>query len=234
MPTEEEVTDLVYANRILAMQGVLDGFGHVSARQLDDPRRFLMSRSLAPALVQRPDIQAYDLDGVPLADDGRAPYLERFIHSAIYAARPDVGAIVHSHSQSLIPFGVTRTPLRPIHHMCGFLGCGSAHFDIRDRAGATDMLVRTAELGRQLAECLGPGSLVLMRGHGSTVVGPSLRHAVYRAVYAEMNARLQLQSQQLGEITFLSEEEAALAEQANASQLARPWALWRDAVGNIG
>jgi len=227
------VEKLVLANRILYRYGVVDGFGHVSVRHDGSPGHFLLSRNMAPALVRREDIVTYDLDGTALDADGRRVYLERFIHAEIYRARPDVNAVVHSHSPSVIPFGVTGQALRPVFHMSGFLGEGSALFEIRDVAGDTDMLISNNALGVALANSLGSRSLVLMRGHGSTTVGASLEQAVYRALYAEVNARLQIQAKSLGEITYLNAQEAAKAAAVNDTQLPRVWELWRQEIGEI-
>jgi ribulose-5-phosphate 4-epimerase/fuculose-1-phosphate aldolase len=227
-PDPELIEDLVIANHILFREGVVDGFGHVSARHDRDPSRFLLARSIAPATVTVDDIMEFDLEGTAVDPKGRRPYLERFIHSEIYRTRPDVLAIVHSHSPAVIPFGVTGTQLRPISHMSGFLGTSTPIFDIRDAGGpATDMLIRNADLGAALATTLGSASFALMRGHGSVVVATSIKQVVYRAVYAEMNAHLQLEAMRLGKITFLNEAEAANADQANNGNLDRPWALWK-------
>lgn len=219
--------ELVLASHILAKRQVVDGFGHVSARDPDDAGAFLISRSLAPALVGDADLMLVDLDGVPI-DDARTPFLERFIHAAIYRARPDVMAVAHSHSPSVIPFGmVPEAPLRPTFHMCGFLGGGAPVFEIRDHAGAaSDLLIRSAGLGAALAEILGEGTTVLMRGHGATVVGASLRQAVFHAVYLEINARVQLQAAALGPAIFLNVAEAASAAATNDGQIDRAWDLW--------
>ena len=227
------IDKLVLANRILYDQGVVDAFGHVSVRHDQSPVHFLLARNMAPALVRRDDIVTFDLDGAALDANGRRVYLERFIHGEIYRARPDVHAVVHSHSPSVIPFGVTRQPLRPVFHMSGFLGQGTALFDIRDTAGDTDMLVSNAALGKALAASLGARSTVLMRGHGSTVVGSSIEQTIYRAIYAEVNARLQMQAIGLGEVTYLNEQEAAKAMATNDTQLARVWELWSKRVGPI-
>ena len=223
------VADLVAANHILADQGVVDGFGHASVRIEPGGGRFLLSRSMAPALVEPDDIVTYDLDGNGLNAEGRPGYLERFIHSEIYRSRPDVIAIVHSHSPSVLPFGVARTRLRPVYHMAGFLSHISV-FEIRDDFGpSTDMLVSNGRMGASLAKALGCNCVTLMRGHGSVVVGRSLREAVYRAVYTEINARVQTQAQALeGPIEFLTDEEAAAATQTNSAQLGRCWTLWAD------
>jgi HCOMODA/2-hydroxy-3-carboxy-muconic semialdehyde decarboxylase len=227
------VEKVAVANRILYRIGVVDGFGHVSARHDRSPQHFLLARNMAPALVKREDILVFDLDGNALDAEGKRVYLERFIHGEIYRARPDVQAVVHSHSPNVIPFGVTAQQLQPVFHMSGFLGEGSALFDIRDIAGDTNMLVSSGTLGAALAACLGARSTVLMRGHGSTVVGVSVEQAVYRAYYAEVNARLQMQAKMLGEARYLSPQEAAKAAAANDTQLARVWELWRQEIGPI-
>jgi len=227
------IDKLVLANRILYRQGVVDGFGHVSVRHDRSADHFLLARNMAPGLVRREDIVTFDLDGAPLDAAGRRVYLERFIHAEIYRARPDVQSVVHSHSPNVIPFGVTGTSLQPVFHMSGFLAEGSALFEIRDVAGDTDMLISNASLGVALAAALGSRSTVLMRGHGSTVVGASLEQAVYRAIYAEVNARLQTQARQLGEVTYLNANEAAKAAATNDTQLPRVWDLWTREIGAI-
>ena len=225
-PDPDLVQQLVDANHILFNEGVLDGFGHVSARHDKDPGRFLLSRNLAPALVTADDLQEYDLESS--TRDTRRAYLERFIHGEIYRARPDVMAVVHSHSPAIIPFGVTGERLRPVFHMCGFLGGSAPVFEIRDAGGLeTNMLIRTRELGAALAKTLGDRPFALMRGHGSVAVGPSVKHVVYRAIYAEINARLQQDAMRMGEVTYLNEAEAANADAANMTVLDRPWELWK-------
>jgi len=222
------INDLVSANHILYREGVVDGFGHVSVRHAEDPERFLLARSLAPANVRAGDIMEFGLDGEPLDARGRKPYLERYIHSEIYRARPDVIAVVHSHSPSLIPFGVTGTALKPVYHMSGFLGSSTPIFEIREAGGpATDMLIRDRELGAALAKDLGTAAFALMRGHGSVAVGITLKQVVYRAIYAEINARLQAQAMRLGNVTYLNEAEAAGASRTNDAVLDRPWELWK-------
>ena len=221
------VEDLVAASRVLAMHEVLDAYGHVSARSDKRPDRFLMSRSLAPALVTAADLMELDLDSEP-PKDKRKGFLERYIHGEIYRARPDVMAVVHSHSASVIPFGVTRTKLRPVYHMGSFLWSGTPIFEIRKVKEKNDLLIRDRPLGRALAESLGPCTCVLMRGHGMTVVGGSVPEAVFRSIYTEMNARLQIQASRLeGPIEFLSEDEGRLSEATNRGTLERPWELWK-------
>jgi len=222
------IDDLVAANRILAGLGVVDGFGHVSVRHPDRADRYLLSRSLAPELVTRDDIMTFDLASTPQDGNARAPYLERFIHGEVYARRPDVQAIVHSHSPAVVPFAASSVPLRPIYHMSGFLGAGARVFEIRARFGTTDMLVRDGAQGAALAEALGADAIVLMRGHGFCTVGDSIPVAVYRAVYTQSNAALQQQAIALrGEVTYLEPEEATLADATNRRVISRPWDLWR-------
>lgn len=221
------VEKLATANRILFDQGVVDGFGHISVRHDKSPEHFLLSCNRAPGLVRPEDILSYDMNGDLAVPSDKRSYLERFIHSEIYRVRPDVVSVVHSHSPSVIPFGVTGQRLRPVFHMSGFLGSGSSLFEIRDTGGNTDMLIRDSGLGKALAQSLGQHNCVLMRGHGSTTVAPSIELAVYRAIYAEVNAKLQLQAAALGPINFLTEEEAALAAATTEGQVVRAWDLWR-------
>jgi len=232
-PPSDLIDRLVYANRILYDQGIVDGLGHVSVRHPDQEGVFLLSCNRAPGMFKRQDIVCYDLDGNAVSETNERPYLERFIHSEIYRARPDVVAVVHSHSPSVIPFAITQNPLKPVFHMSGFLGSGSAHFEIREAAGNTDMLIRSAYLGEALAKSLGKHNCVLMRGHGSTVVGTSLEQVIYRAIYAEVNAKLQLAANGLGEISFLNEEEAKLSSDMNDGQIPRSWNLWVARLGQI-
>jgi ribulose-5-phosphate 4-epimerase/fuculose-1-phosphate aldolase len=225
------IEDLVDANHILYAQKVLDGYGHVSARHDTNPDRFWLSRSLAPGLVTANDIMEFDLDGNAVEGPGRAPYAERFIHSEIYRRRPDVKSVVHSHSPAVIPFGVTPVPMRPIFHMSGFIGMDLPVFEIRDTAGATDMLVSNPSLGAALAGSLKNGPAALMRGHGSIAVGSSIAQAVYRAVYLEVNARLQADAMKIGNVNFLTAEEAVLTAASNDKHFLRAWELWKHELG---
>jgi HCOMODA/2-hydroxy-3-carboxy-muconic semialdehyde decarboxylase len=230
LPDAETIDDLVAANRILADQGVLDGFGHVSVRHDQDPGRFLLARSMAPALVTAADVMEFDLDGNAIDARDRAGYLERFIHSEIYKAQPVVQAVVHSHSPAVIPFGVVGVALRPIFHLGGFLGGGVPVFEIRETGGpATDMLICNPALGAALAKTLGAAPVALMRGHGNVVVGRSIREAVFRAIYTELNARLESEALRLGQgqVVFLNEAEARAAAETNSAQIGRPWELWK-------
>jgi ribulose-5-phosphate 4-epimerase/fuculose-1-phosphate aldolase len=222
------IEDLVAGSRILAREGVLDAYGHVSARSDKRPDRFIMSRSRAPALVTAADLMELDAESEPLAGDKRKGFIERYIHGEIYRSRPEVMAVVHSHSPSVIPFGITKTKLRPVYHMGSFLWSGAPVWDIRRVREDNDVLVRDRPLGAALAQALGSCACVLMRGHGMTVVGASVQEAVFRAIYTEMNARLQLQAESLeGPIQFLSDTEGRRSTEANRGTLERPWELWK-------
>ena len=222
------VEDIVIGSRILADLGVVDGLGHVSARDPKNPGHFLMSRSLAPAMVTADDVMVLDLDGNAVDNSGRTLFLERFIHSEIYRARPDVMAVVHTHSSGVIPFSVSQVALRPMYHNAAFLAAGVPVWDIRKEFGETDMLVRDSQRGKALAQTLGDRSVVLMRGHGDVAVGPSVKMAVYRAYYTDVNARLQSQAIALGgDPNYLTPGEGAKAEAVNFAVLDRVWNLWK-------
>jgi HCOMODA/2-hydroxy-3-carboxy-muconic semialdehyde decarboxylase len=224
------VEDLVVANHVLAMEGVLDGMGHVSVRHPVRPDRFLLARSMAPELVTADDIQEYDFDGSPTDARSRPSYLERFIHGEIYRARADVGAIVHCHTPSVIPFAASDVPLRAMYHMSAFVAFGVPVFDIRAAAGVTDLLVRDPALGRALAQTLADKPAVLMRGHGAVVVASSIPNVVGRSVYLDINARAQAQAIALGgRITYVGADEAGLRLK-DANEYARAWDLWKRKV----
>ena len=220
--------DIVVGSRILADFGVVDGFGHVSARHPTNPNHFLMSRSLAPALVTADDIMEFDLDGNAVDARGRSVFLERFIHAEIYRARPDVMSVVHTHSPGVIPFSVSKVPLRPMYHNPSFLSVGVPVWDIRKDFGDTSMLVNNAALGKSLAEALGDKPVALMRGHGDVTVGPTVKMAVFRAYYTDVNAKLQAQAIALGgEPNYLTPGEGVKADQTNFAVMDRIWGLWR-------
>ncbi len=220
------IEDLVAANRVLAAEGVVDGYGHVSIRTERDPNRYLLARSIAPALVTAADVMEYDLESNPIDGRGRAMYTERFIHGEIYKVRPDVKAIVHHHSPSVIPFAASTVALQPLYHMSAFIGDGVPNWEIRNVGGATDMLVSNGALGRDLAKILGPHPAALMRGHGAAVVGADLAIAVGRSIYLELNARLQAQALGLGgKITYLHPDEVRKVEARQ--DYARSWDLWK-------
>jgi ribulose-5-phosphate 4-epimerase/fuculose-1-phosphate aldolase len=222
------IADLVIANHVLSDQGAMDAFGHVSIRHPSDPNRFLMSRSLAPALVTADDIMEYDLDGNPVDARGRASFLERFIHGEVYRVRPDVKAVVHSHANAVIPFSVSKVPLRPIALVEAFLPQPVPVFEIRETAGTTNMLVSSAPLGHALAQTLGSGSVALMRGHGMVVAAPTLPLAVYRTVYTMIDANLEAEAIALGgPVTYLEPEEARNADKVLDQIHLRAWDLWK-------
>jgi ribulose-5-phosphate 4-epimerase/fuculose-1-phosphate aldolase len=234
LPTAPELLrDLVLANRILAHEGVMDAFGHVSVRHPDDPTRFIISRSLGPELVTEADLQIFSLDGEQVGGDPRAPYSERFIHGAVYEARPDVQAVCHNHAPSVIPFSVTGVPLRPISHRAASIGAEIPVWDIATEFGETDMLVRNVEQGRSLARALGARRVALMRGHGSVVVSPDVRTLTDICAYLELNARLLMQALALGEVRYLSPGEVELAGGAAGSSPGndRAWITWCRRVG---
>jgi ribulose-5-phosphate 4-epimerase/fuculose-1-phosphate aldolase len=227
------VEDLVYANRILYQQDVLDGFGHVSVRSDKDPSHFLMSRSMAPALVTSNDIMEFDKDGEPVDARGRNGYAERYIHAAIYRVRPDVKAVVHSHSPDIIPYSVTGTILRPVYHVSAFLRLGAPIFDSQEGFGDTDMLIHDNKLGDALAKVLGNSGVALLRGHGFVAVADSTPIVVYRAIYTQTNARVQAEGMKLGTIKFLTPGEAAKAQAIVEGTVGRSWELWKARVGKI-
>jgi len=222
------IEDLVAANRILADQGVLDAYGHVSVRHPGNPDRYVISRAMSPANVSADDIMEFDLDSNPVDQRGRGMFLERFIHGEIYKARPDVNAVIHSHSPGVIPFGVTNVPMRPVFHTAAFLAVGVPVFEIRDAGGMTNMLVRNGALAKALATTLGDKPVALMRGHGNVVVGPNVKRATIRAVYTEVNARLQTIALGLGgPINYVSAEEGALRDK-NPGDEGRAWDGWKE------
>ena len=224
---EELLDDLVAANRILAEHGVIDAYGHVSIRSPDDPKRFFLARAIAPETVQREDILEYDLDAQALDARGRDSVNERFIHSELYRARPDVIAVVHNHSPSVVPFSVTGVKMRALFHMASFIGDGLPNFEIRKAKKGSDLLVRTPQLGAALAKSLGKRPAALMRGHGSVVTGENLQRAVGRSIYLETSARMQMQALLLSKrITFL--DAAEVKASAPVQDYKRAWPLWRD------
>ena len=222
------IQDLVIASHVLTDLNVLDGFGHVSMRHPTNPNRYLMSRSLAPALVTSNDIMEYDLDSTPVDAKNRTSFLERFIHGEIYKRRPDVNAVIHTHSANVIPFGVSNVPLRPVFHIAAFLAPSVPVFEIRDSAGMTNMLIGNPQIGKALAETLSDRNVALMRGHGDVVVAPSVPMAVFRAYYSDVNARLQSQAIALGgPVTYLDPEESQKMMPVNDQTHGRAWDLWK-------
>jgi len=225
------VHDLAAASRILADQGVFDAAGHVSMRHPDNAERFLMSRSLAPALVTADDIMEFTLDGESRDARGRTGFIERHLHGQIYRARADVMAVAHGHSPSVIPFGLVQVPMKATYHNAAFLAAGVPVFDIRTRFGQTDIVISSVERGAALAGALGDAAVVLLRAHGFAAVGPSLQAAVFRAIFTEISARVQLQAAALGgPIAALDPEEGRKADMINLATVGRSWELWKARV----
>ena len=225
---EKLLEDLVAANRILAEQGVIDAYGHVSIRSPRDPKRFLLARNIAPETVQAEDILEYGIDGEPVERARVSDSVtERYIHSEVYRARPEVTAVVHNHSPSVIPFSVTDVPMRALFHMAAFVGEGIPNFEIRKVKKGSDLLVRDAKLGAALAKTLGAKPAALMRGHGSVVVGENLARAVGRSVYLELSARMQMQALLLSsKVTYLDAGEVKASNPVQDYK--RAWPLWRE------
>jgi ribulose-5-phosphate 4-epimerase/fuculose-1-phosphate aldolase len=220
-----QIDDLVAADRILASHGIFDAYGHVSVRSERNPQHYFMSRSLAPDLVTAGDILEYDLDSNVIGAAGAALFLERFIHGEVYKARPDVKAVVHCHTPSLIPFGATDVPLRAMFGLAGFIAEGIPVFEIRKTAGMTDLLIRDAARGRALAQTLGAKPAALIRGHGAVVTGASIPLVVGRCIYLDMNARVQTEAMALSKnVTYLTPEEGKISV---ADDYRRAWELWR-------
>jgi HCOMODA/2-hydroxy-3-carboxy-muconic semialdehyde decarboxylase len=234
----EQRDDLVDANHILFHQGIVDAFGHVSVRSTSDPGRFLMARNVAPGNVTHADLLEYHVEtGEAVMADPPRLYLERYIHSELYKARPDVMAVVHNHSPTVIPFSVTGVPMRALFHMAAFIGDGLPNYEIRDVEHGTDLLVKTPRLGEALAQTLGQHPAALMRGHGAVVVGENIARAVGRSVYLEMSAQMQLQSIMLagpsGNITYF--DEAEVAASVAPQDYGRAWPMWRKkALAELG
>lgn len=196
--------ELVIANHVLANEKVVDSFGHISVRNPKNPKHFFLSCSRSPEIVSIEDIMEFDLEGNSVDGSILRPYGERFIHGALLEARPEIQSVVHNHSLSVIPFGVTNTPLLPIIHTGAAIGRNIPTWDIHDNFGDTDLLVRNMEQGRDLAKTMGQASVVLMRGHGCSVVGSSIKEATLTAVYLQISATVQLQSMSLGDVRYLT------------------------------
>jgi ribulose-5-phosphate 4-epimerase/fuculose-1-phosphate aldolase len=227
MTLTQALDELVTANRILAREGVVDSFGHVSIRHPDRPDRYLLSRARAPECIEVDDLMEFTCDGAAIDAAGRKPYAERFIHGAVYDARPKVQAIVHHHSPSVIPFSVTEALLSPVMHMCAGIGMRIPTWDSRASFGDTNLLVTNLEMATELAAALGDRPVILMRGHGCVVAGMSLREVVFNSIYLQLNADLQMKASGLGDITFLSEGEiAAVLRTRGSFTFERAWEFW--------
>jgi HCOMODA/2-hydroxy-3-carboxy-muconic semialdehyde decarboxylase len=232
------IEDLVAANRILSAEGVVDGFGHVSVRHPERPDRYLLSRARTPQCIEPDDIMEFALDGTSVDARGRAPYLERFIHGALYEARPDLCSVVHSHSRAVVPFSVGGETIRPIMHNCATIGHAVPIWDSRTSFGDTDLLVSDMAMARELATCVGCGTTALMRGHGSVAAGRSLRRAVYNAIALQTSAELQKEASRYANVTFLSPGEIdkvnAMFDDADDKPLVgidRAWEYWTYRAG---
>lgn len=226
-PSPELIDDLVVANHIASDQGLVDGFGHLSARHDKAPERYLLSHAVSPGLVTAGDIKEFTLDSEAIDGTHDGLYVERFIHGEIYKARPDVQAIVHSHSLVLVLFSVIGEPLKPVFHMSAFLHTGAPVFEIRESGGMTDMLIRSGPLGVALAETLGDKQIVLMRGHGATIVGPTIRQVIFRSVFAMHNAEVQERAHKYGGATFMEPEEAEITFRS-LKAFNRSWDYWKE------
>ena len=225
---DDLLEDLVSANRILASQGIVDSFGHVSIRNPENPKTYFLSRSRAPERVERGDIMEFTLEGDPVDAKGRKPYLERFIHGAAYEMRPDVMSVIHNHSPGVIPYGITGHKMRPVMHMCATIGYEVPIWDQHTKFGDTDLLVTSMAMGRDLVKKLGKGRTCLMRGHGCVVVGAALRATVYTAIYLELNAKLQIQAEAMSKkVKFLTKgEQKKVSETTSVPNINRAWENW--------
>jgi len=231
---ERVLADLVIANRILAHEGIVDAYGHVSVRHPRDPKRYLLARSLSPEMVQQADIMEFELDGTPVGGDARQPYLERFIHGAVYESRPEVLAVVHAHAEDVLPFGITAARLRPVIHSGSFMGAEVPVWDIRDRFGDTNLLVTNMPQGRDLAARLAANNVALMRGHGFVAAARSLIEVVRMSVYVPRNARVQLAAMRLGEVKPLSRGEIEARNagyKPHSPETWRAWEYWATRAG---
>jgi ribulose-5-phosphate 4-epimerase/fuculose-1-phosphate aldolase len=231
---DRALADLVIANRILSHENVVDAYGHVSVRHPEDPKRYLLARSLSPEMVQQADIMEFELDGTPVGGDRRQPYLERFIHGAVYEARPEVIAVVHAHAEDVLPFGITDAPLRPVIHSGSFMGAEVPVWDIRDKFGDTNLLVTNVPQGRDLAVRLGGNNVALMRGHGFVAAARSLIEVVRMSVYVPRNARVQMAAMRLGAVKPLSRGEIDARNagyKPHSPETWRAWEYWATRAG---
>ncbi len=231
---DKMIRNLMIANRILSHEGVVDAYGHVSVRHPQHPDRYLLSCSVSPELVEVSDIKEYALDSVAIVEDGHHPYLERFIHGAIYEARPDIHAVIHSHADEVLPFTITREPLIPVIHVASDIGAHIGVWDIHDHFGDTNLLVSNIAQGRDLACCLGHDRTVLMRGHGFTTTGESLLGAIKAAVYMPRNAKILMEAKRLGgPLTPLSPGEIGIRTglDPESPQMQRAWEYWSRRAG---
>jgi ribulose-5-phosphate 4-epimerase/fuculose-1-phosphate aldolase len=238
LDAREAISDLVIANRLIAHLKLVDSFGHITVRNPENPGRYFMSRSRAPGLVTKEDILEFDLNSSPIDLRGFNPYKERFIHGALYRARPDVISVCHNHAHELLPLAVTNTPMRPALHSASVIGHEVPVWDIRDEFGDTDLLVTSNEMGDSLAHAVGKGRAALMRGHGSVIAGKSLRDAVFATFYLRLNAEVLIKAMSMGKgVTYLSPGEIDKSGELHSQPLSqgRAWEDWclQAGVGNL-
>lgn len=239
MDAKAAISELVIANRIVAHLKLVDSFGHVTIRNPENPQRFFMSRSRAPSLVTKDDILEFNLDSSPVDLRGFSPYKERFIHGALFKARPDVMAVCHNHAHELLPLAVTKTAMRPALHSASVIGHHVPVWDIRDEFGDTDLLVTSNEMGDSLARAVGQGRAALMRGHGSVIAGGSLRDVVFTTYYLRLNAEVLIKAMSMGkDVTYLSAGEVDMSGELHSQPLSqgRAWEEWclQAGVANLG
>jgi ribulose-5-phosphate 4-epimerase/fuculose-1-phosphate aldolase len=228
--------EVALGNRILANEGVLDAFGHVSLRHPTNPDRYLLSRSRAPELIEPDDVLEYDLDSNPVKPTDQRLYAERVIHGEIYKARPDVMAVVHHHAPAVMPFCIAGAELLPVMHLGAVIGHKVPFWDQYDEFGDTNLLLVKPEEGASLARALGEAPLVLMKGHGATVVGSNVQELVFRAIYSCRNAEYQFMARLLGKVTKLRPGEVEKSSQINAMPTAtfRTWEYWQRRLEKSG
>ncbi len=233
---DETRYELALANRIIANEGVLDGFGHVSVRHPHDPNRYLLARSRSPELIEPSDLLEFTLDSEPVTPPKGEMYGERVIHGCIYQARPDVNAVCHHHSFAVLPFCIADVPFEPVFHMGPVMGQVVPMWDSRDEFGDTDLMVVKPEEGQSLARTLGPNWMVLMRRHGATVAGRTLRELVFRTVYSHANAEIQLRAMSIGKIAPLNQTERERGEprQLSPRPMGRAWEYWTARLAKAG
>ncbi|MCQ8783051.1 class II aldolase/adducin family protein [Mangrovibrevibacter kandeliae] len=233
---EATLTTLVMANRILAREGIIDNFGHVSVRHPLNPERYFLSRSRSPEIVSRDDILEFTLEGELVGDDPRKPYAERHIHGAIFKDRPDVNAVTHHHARSILPFTMSDVSLRPMFHMASVIGATIPVWDSQHEFGDTNMLVDSMPMGHSLARTLGQNRAVLMRGHGATCAASDLKAVVMISIGLRDNAELIHSTRQMGEVTYLTDGEIEKTSGMLLSPMpvARAWDYWVARAGYGG
>ncbi len=228
--------ELIVTTRIMANEGVLDAFGHVSVRHPHDPNRYFIPRHRAPELAEISDLVELNLDSEPVHPTQFRLYSERVIHGEIYKARPDVNAVVHHHAHTVLPYAISGRELVPVFHLGAVIGSKVPFWDQRDDFGDTNMLVVKPEEGASLARALGPHWMVLMRRHGATVAGTDLRQLAFRTVFGCHNAKLQSEAIAHGHVDQLSPGEQKITEagQLGPNPIERAWHYWVRHVEKAG